>query len=161
MEILDNQYAETPGNESLRVTTEMKRDWLITSKWAIFFAVLGFIGVGIFVLALLFILPMMKMAMSLAGQSEIMEFFESAGILAAVVVLLLMGLIFFIHLFHYRFATGIQRAMQYESQESFENAWRNLKLHFRLFGIMIIAYMAFYLILLIYVGSMAASRSEF
>ena len=161
MEILDDQYADTPGSDGLQVTPEMKRNWLVTSKWAIFFAVLGFIGVGIFALTLIFILPMMKMMMNMAGQSELATLVDSAGIVAGLVMLLFLAIIFFIHFFHYRFAAGIQRAMRYDSQDAFESAWRNLRMHFRLFGIVIVLYLAFYVIVLMYVGSMAASQSEF
>lgn len=106
-------------------------------------------------------MPMMKMALTMTGQSELAGFMESAGVFFVIFMLLLVAVMFFIHFFHLRFATGIQRAIQYDSQDSFESAWRNLRNHFRLNGIITIAVLAIYAIALIFIGSMAASGPDF
>ncbi|MBV6442089.1 MAG: hypothetical protein DYG98_01945 [Haliscomenobacteraceae bacterium CHB4] len=161
MEILDNQYTQEAGDEGLQVTRNMKVHWLSTSKWAMFLAILGFIYTGLALLMTAFMMPMLKMAMTMGGQAELAELMESAGIVFVIVMVLAVGVMFFIHLYHLRFATNIQRAMQYESQDAFEAAWRNFRNYFRLNGIVTIAFIALYLIALIVIGGMAATRSEF
>ena len=68
---------------------------------------------------------------------------------------------FFLGFFHYRFANSIQQAMRTDDQTSFESAWRNLRYHFRLYGIMIIAYIAIYLIAIVFFVSMVSSAPDF
>lgn len=161
MEILDNQHAQEAGDAGLQVTRDMKINWLSTSKWAMFLAILGFIYTALAFLAMLFMMPMMKMAMTMSGQVELAQLIESAGAVFVVVMMLALAVMFFIHLFHLRFATNIQRAMQYESQDAFESAWRNFRNYFRLNGIITIAMIALYVIALIFIGSLAATQSEF
>lgn len=161
MEILDNQYTQDAGSEGLQVTRNMKINWLSTSKWAMFLAILGFIYVGFLLIAVAFMMPMMRTALSMTGQEELAGLIESAGIFFVLFMLLFAAVIFFIHLFHLRFSTGIKRALQYDDQDSFESAWRNLRNHFRLYGIVAIVTIATYIIALIFIGSMAASQPEF
>lgn len=161
MEIIDNQYTKESGKNGLQVTRDMKTNWVSTSKWAMFLAILGFIYTALMLVVVTVMMPMMRMALAMTGQSELAGLMESAGIAFMIFMLLILVVMFLIHFFHIRFATGIQRAVQYESQETFEAAWRNLRNHFRLNGIVVIAMIAVYVVALIYLGSMAASRADF
>lgn len=161
MEILDNQYTQEAGNDGLQVTRNMKDNWLSTSKWALFLSILGFIYLGLALLAVVFMMPMMRMAFAMSGQTELADLMESAGIAFVIFMLLVLGVWFMITLFHLRFSTGIKRAMQYDSQDEFESAWRSFRNYFRWNGITTIAMIAIYIIALIFIGSMAASRPEF
>ncbi len=161
MEILDNQYTQETGNEGLQVTRNMKTNWLTTSKWAMFLAILGFIYTALALVVVAFMMPMMQTALTMTGQSELAGLMESAGIVFVIFMLLVVAVMFFIHFFHLRFATGIQRAIQHDSQDAFESAWRNLRNHFRLNGIITIAVLAIYVIALIFIGSMAAAGPDF
>lgn len=146
METLDNQFVENTDNNTLQVTSDMKTNWLSTSKWAMFFAVLGFIGAGISLLSIGVILPMMRTMMALGGSPELAALVESAGALITIVLVIGTIATFFVSLFHMRFASRIQRAMQFDDQNAFESAWHNLRNHFRLYGILVIAYIVLYLI---------------
>jgi len=161
MEILDNQYAQEAGDDGLQVTRTMKTNWLSTSKWAMFLAILGFIYTGLALIAVAFMMPMLQTAMMMSGQRDLAALIESAGIIFVIVMLLALAVMFFVHLFHLRFSTGIQRAMQYDNQDSFESAWRNLRNYFRLNGIITIAFIVLYIIALIFIGSMAASGPQY
>lgn len=161
MEILDNQFAQEPGADGLQVTRNMKVNWLSTAKWAMFLTVITFIYLGFAVLAMFVVMPMMGTALAMSGQSELAGMIESAGAAFIIFALAVLGVMFMITLFQLRFSTGIQRAMQYDSQESFESAWRNLRNYFRWNGIITIAIIAIYVIALIFLGSMAASRPDF
>ncbi|GAB4495028.1 MAG: hypothetical protein OHK0019_22980 [Saprospiraceae bacterium] len=161
MEILDNQFAQEPGADGLQVTRNMKINWLSTAKWAMFLTVITFIYLGFAVLPMFVVMPMMGTALAMSGQSELAGMIESTGTVFIIFALAVLGVMFMITLFHLRFSTGIQRAIQYDSQEAFESAWRNLRNYFRWNGIITIAMIAIYVIALIFLGSMAASRPDF
>lgn len=161
MEIIDNQYTQDAGSDGLQVTRNMKANWLTTSKWAMFMAILGFIYVGLAIIAVAFMMPLMRMALAMSGQSELASLVESAGTLFVIVVLLVLAAMFFVHLFHFRFSTGIQRAMQYDNQDAFESAWRNFRNYFRLNGIITITVMVLYVIILIVVIGTAAGSDGY
>lgn len=163
MDILDNQYAKesTPGRDGLRVTRNMKINWLTTSKWVIFLSVLGFIFTALSLGITFFMMPMIRMALAMSGQSMLADMIESIGTAYIVFMLLMSAVAFFIYFFQLRFATGIQRAMRYDSQDSFEFAWRNLRNHLRLAGIVTIVMIALYIVMLVFLGSMAASQPDF
>ncbi len=161
MEILDNQFAQESGDDGLQVTRNMKVNWVSTAKWTMFLTVITFIYLGFAVLAMFVVMPMMGTALAMGGQSELAGMIESAGAAFIIFALLVLGVMFMITLFQLRFSTGIQRAMQYDSQEAFESAWRNLRNYFRWNGIITIAIIAIYVIALIFLGSMAASRPDF
>lgn len=160
MEISDNQYTETPGNAGLQPTRNMKVNWLSTSKWAMFLAIIGFIYIGLALLAVFFMMPMLRMALAMSGQSELAGIMESAGTVFVLFMLLVLAVMFFIHFFHLRFSNSIQRALQFDDQNAFEAAWRNLRLHFRLYGIFLIAYIAIYLIFIVFMLTMASSMGS-
>jgi hypothetical protein len=161
MDILDNQYSATPANSGLQVTRDMKTNWLTTSKWAMFFAILGFIVAGFSLLTLGSVMSSLDTMMTLLGQPETAMRLESMATFITVISVLGTAAAFFVSFFHFRFASGIQQAMRSDDQTSFETAWRNLRYHFRLNGILIITYLALYLIAIIFVASMAASGPDF
>lgn len=163
MDILDNQYAQesAPDQSGLQVTRDMKANWLTTSKWAIFLSVLGFIFTALSLGITFFMMPMIRMALAMSGQSMLANIIESVGTAYVVFMLLVSVVAFFIYYFQLRFASGLQRAMRYDSQDAFESAWRNLRNHLRLAGIITITMIAIYIIALIFLGSMAASQPDF
>ena len=161
MEILDNQFAQDSGKDGLQVTRNMKINWLSTSKWVMFLAILGFIFTGLMVLMASVMMPMLNMILTMSGQSALARQLEAAGTLFMVFMLLMVAVMFFIHYFHLRFANGLQRSMQYDSQVAFESAWRNLRNFFRINGIITIAMLVIYAVVLIFIGSMAASQPDF
>jgi hypothetical protein len=160
MEILDNQFTENTNEGGLQVTRDMKINWLSTSKWAMFLAVLGFIYAGITIIMAFAMGPMMTTMMTLGGQTEMAMLIESFGSLIIGLTVLAAAVTFFINLYQLRFSTNIQRSMQFDDQNAFEAAWRNLRLHFRLYGILLIAVIVLYVIAIIAVGSMAATGFE-
>lgn len=161
MEILDNQFAQDSGKDGLHVTRNMKTNWLSTSKWVMFLAILGFIFTGLMVLMASVMMPMLNMILTMSGQSALASQLEAAGALFMVFMLMMVAVMFFIHYFHLRFATGLQRSMQYDSQVAFESAWRNLRNFFRINGIITIVMLVIYALALIFIGSMAASQPDF
>jgi predicted PurR-regulated permease PerM len=64
---------------------------------------------------------------------------------------------FFINLYHLKFASQIQRAIKFSDQKAFENAWENLRNHFRIYGILTCVLILLYLVLVVAVVKTAAS----
>ncbi len=145
-------------NNGLRVTPGMENNWRITSKWAMFFAVLGFIGAGIYLLGAVAIIPVFKMMASMGTMPEpVAMMFGSFSWLFVLVYLLGVASMFFLAFFHLKFSNGINRAINFTDQNAFELAWRNLRNHFRLNGILIISVFVLYIVLIVVVLSMAGS----
>ncbi len=152
------------NNGGLRVTPGMETNWRITSKWAMFFAVLGFIGAGIYLLLAFAILPMLNMFSSMGVMpAPIANMIGSFAWIFVLFYLLALACVFFLSLFHLKFSNGITRAMNFTDQQAFTAAWRNFRNHFRLYGIMVIVFIALYIIMIIAVLTMVgtATSSQF
>ena len=137
-------------NNGLRVTSGMETNWRITSKWAMFFAVLGFIGAGIYLLGAIAIVPMIRMMASMGVIPEpVGSMVNSLSWVLVLFYLLMLASVFFLAFFHMKFSNGINRALNFTDQDAFVAAWRNFRNHYRLYGIMIIALFALYIIMII------------
>ncbi len=161
MEILDNQFSQEPGNGGLQVNQNMRRNWNSTGKWALFFAIFGFIITGLSLLSIGVVMPMMESMLTMSGNSEMAEFMNSAGSAIIGIMVVASIVLFFVHYFHLRFANGIQKAVRFDDQETFESSWRNMRYHFRLMGIIVIAYIVLYAVAIVYFMSTIATKSEF
>ena len=154
------------NNSDLRVTPGMETNWRITSKWAMFFAVMGFIMAGLYLLSAMAIIPALRM---MAAMGTIPEPVNSLiGSFSWVFVLLYLGAlacVFFLALYHLRFSNSINRALNFTDQNAFSTAWRNLRNHFRLYGILTITFIALYLIMLVavlvFVSKMADTGNNY
>lgn len=117
-----DQYAQMQLNE--------------TAKWAKFLAILGFIGSVIIALMALFMMGgMMDNAME--GSMG----FAGVGALLGFIYLVAGAIYFFISLFLYRFATGMQRALSSASQDEMNMALKNHKMVYKVVGIITIVYL--------------------
>lgn len=142
----------------LHPTPSMENYWRIISKWAMFFAVLGFIGAGLYLLGAMAIIPMLRMMSSMGAIPEpVASMLGSLSWLFVLIYLLGVASMFFLAFFHLKFSNGITRALNFADQAAFEMAWRNLRNHFRLNGILIIAGIVLYLVMIVVVVSVAGS----
>lgn len=152
MSILDDEYTQAvPGDESgLRMSSRLKATWVTTGKWAFFLSVLGFLGVGLFVLLLIAVGSVIKSYVGLlSAQYPAMRVIEPLLGYLTVIMIPVTALFFFIFFYHIRFAGTIQKALRYNDQELFTAAWRNLRNYFRIYGIVMILLIIFYLIVMI------------
>ncbi len=149
------------NNDNLRVTSGMENNWRITSKWAMFFAVLGFIGAGLYLLGAVAIVPVFRMMVATGALPEpISMLLGSMSWLFVLIYLLAVASMFFLSFFHLKFSNGINRAINFTDQNSFENAWRNLRNHFRLYGIIIIISFVLYIVLIAVAVSIGTSAVD-
>jgi hypothetical protein len=158
MSILDENIAQNPNSDgSIGVTSEMKRNWMATSKWAMFFAILGFIYIGLSLLMIGSMGNVIQMMMIMAGDNPILAAMAPMMSYITVITAIMLVVMFFVNFFHFRFATQIQHAINFTDQSSFDKSWLNLRNYFRTYGIATIAVMVFYVIMLAVIGSTLAT----
>ncbi|MCC6281004.1 MAG: hypothetical protein IT262_10410 [Saprospiraceae bacterium] len=149
------------SNNDLHPTAAMENYWRTTSKWAMFFAVLGFIGAGLYLLGAMAIIPMLRMMSSMGAIPEpVASMIGSFSWLFVLLYLLGVASMFFLAFFHLKFSNGISRALNFTDQNAFELAWRNLRNHFRLNGILIIVGIVLYIVMILVVVSLASSTLD-
>jgi len=123
-----------------------------TARWARFLAIVGFVISALIVIVAIF-----------AGSifsTTINQFGGSSATLGTsfIIVFYLIGAViyFFLSLFLYRFAVKMKQALESTGQEIFGESLMNLKMVYRLLGILTIIYLSF-LALAIIVGIGAAA----
>lgn len=159
MEILDNQFAQDPGdNTGLHVTRAMRYNWRSTAKWALFLAIVGLVIAGLSLLALGAMIPMMTNMMEMAGNEAAAELFRSSGSYISILAGMATIATIVVHYFHLRFATDMQNALQFNDQDKFESSWRHLRYYFRVLGILTISYIALYIVVLIFMASFISGK---
>ncbi len=147
-ETLDGNYAP---DASLNLTPEIKKFLKETAKWAKFIAIVGFISIGIMVIAAFSIGTIMSMMMSQVADDIPMAippmFFT--------VIYLVLALISFFPIYYlYKFAANMQLALKREDDIALNESFRNLKAHYKFYGILLAIFLGFYaLIILLSIGS--------
>ncbi len=146
-------------NQNL-LTPELNVDYLAvthlkeTARWAKFLAIVGFVFCLIIVIVAIFsgsFLSNMSGGLGSTGPQSLM----GAGVMAAIYIVV--GVIYFVlSLFLYRFAGKMQVALQATDQDSFNAALYNLKLVYRISGIIVLVYLAFVALAMVFGIGMAA-----
>ena len=156
MEYLDQNLSETtPPADEIQATRSMRQQWYTISRWALFFAIVGFIMTGILLLAigsLPSLLPLMEYAM---GESPMTEAFRSMGVIFIGLIILAIAIQLLLNYWQLRFANQMKRAISFTDQEAFESSWLNLRNFFRAIGIMTLVGMFLFLGLLAMVYAMS------
>ncbi|UMY65235.1 MULTISPECIES: DUF5362 family protein [unclassified Flavobacterium] len=112
----------------------------VTGKWALFLSIIGFIGVGFFLLAALAMFSMGSFGGGLFG-----------GVGGAVIgaVYVVFAAIFFFPLFYlFQFSSRIKRAFEENDSVVLNDALGSLKTHYKLAGIFTIVFIALYIVLI-------------
>ena len=136
---------------SLAIDHEGKGYLFTAGKWARFLGILGFIAVAIIALLCVFA----GTATLIMGHSSSTGFSISAGAGALEILPLLpiMILYFFVSYFLYQFGTNIKNGIAVNDTLFATKAFRNLKSHFKLIGIIAIIVIVFYIGAFIIAGS--------
>lgn len=128
-----------------------------TRKWANFLAIVGFISCGFLVLIALFLGSLMAIMPSYDDTLGLEAF--GSGIVTAI-YLVLAGVGFLIYLYLYRFSDKLKKAINSGDSSELEESFKNLKLYYKLNGIIIIAVLGIY-VLAIIIGIVAAAALSF
>lgn len=145
------------NQSSLQITAAAKFYWKASASWAKFFAILGFVFLGIYLLSIFSIGESFRTLAMLSGEPSMANLMEqSTGVMVGIFVLMMVPS-FFMYLFHWRFANQVREAVDNTDQVQFTNAWRNFRNHYRVFGIMAIIGVAFWLVFIIAAAAAASS----
>ena len=130
--LMDNSF------EDMRITDRMKSMIAEIAKWAKLLSIIGFIGIGLMVIAGLFAGSMLASMSSMGGGPAM------GGGFFTVIYLLVAALYFFPILYLYQFATGAQKALASGSESDIEMAFDSLRKHYRFLGILMIVILSIY-----------------
>lgn len=138
---------QQPGE--LNVTSQAKDGLKTAATWSMGIAIMGFIGMGIMVLAGFAMLGMSVFM----GDSIPTGNFPFPFWIFSIFYLAIAALYFFPLLYLYQFSSKMKRALYYDEQQTFTDSCVSLGKHYKFLGIMIIALFGLYFILII--GMMA------
>lgn len=117
-------------------------------KWAMFFAVLGFIFIGLGIISMI--------GFSFFGFSEVLQTQQMPNQMPLtalksmniIVTLVFIAIYFFPVLYMYRFSVRTKKAIMEKSSDSFELAVQALNSHFQFVGILAIIFLVIYVFLI-------------
>ncbi|CAM3681240.1 DUF5362 domain-containing protein [Mucilaginibacter galii] len=161
---MEENFTETthplPEPEKGLVLSEEALYYLQTAaKWAKFLAILGFIGCVIMVLVGLFAGSIFSKMGTVSAYPSVMS--QSAGAFMSVFYIAFALLYFFPSLYLYQFAKFAQNALLFSSSQDITLAMGKLKSFFKFVGILIIAILSLYLLIVIGVFVMMGTYSAF
>jgi hypothetical protein len=147
-------------NKKIEISPESLGYLNTTRKWTMFFAILGFIFLGLMlIIGLLAGSLLSGLTSGLSGSSgmEGMEGAKAAGGIASVlvfIVILIFAVIYFFPLLYLlRFSKHTANAVANLDSNEMQLAFKNLKSYWKYIGILIIIVLALYLIIFIIAGS--------
>ena len=138
METLDNNLS---NGENLIINGQIKSHLLETAKWGRMLAIIGFVGLGLMIIFLIF-----GVSMSTGGSA-----IGSAMTGAYIFFALFMLIYLFPLLYLYKGSVAYIRALNSDNQEELEAGFENYKSLFKFIGIFTIIVFGLYLI--IFLGS--------
>ncbi len=141
--IPENTTSETTESR-LEITTNIQQDLHSAGKWSQFLAIMGFIGVGFMVLGGITI----SIIFAFIPGSE-MNIFPFPAFLFGLLYLILAVVYFFPVLYLYRFSESLKMAIHQKKQAHLVNATKNLRAHYKTFGIIVIVILCLYPIFII------------
>lgn len=146
-DILDQGYNASLNQSGL--SSEDKGYLDTAAKWAKFLGIMGFIFTGLIVLAALFMFSLgSSLGSAFGGNSPISGGMLGFGVGALYIILAVPY--FFISLYMYRFATKTQTALYSSNDVALTEAFKNLRNFFRLMGILMVAILVLYLVVVLF-----------
>jgi uncharacterized membrane protein YjgN (DUF898 family) len=156
----------TLENRKIEIDQESLGYLETTRKWTMFFAILGFIFLGIMLLVGLLAGSFMSAFSSKMSGVEGMEGMEGvkaaggiAGIFIFIFLLIFAVIYFFPLLFLLRYSNHTKKAVATLDANEMRLGIKNMKMYWKYIGILVIVVLAFYLLILIFAGSSLALLS--
>lgn len=146
--------------QNLEITQVTKSIFLETAKWAKFLAILGFIGIGIMIIAGFFMGAIMSSFGAMSEFSGTPNPFGMIGGAFFVILYLFIALIYYFPIkYLYDFSTKVKKAFEVQDQMLFNEAILKLKSHYKYIGIVMIIVFSLYILMIIFtiIGGIAAA----
>lgn len=142
---------DNPSNESglfnFGIDEEAKGYLLDTARWTKFLAIVGFVCIGILILAGAFMSSILGSFSRQIGSSATIP----GGIM--VVVYIVIGVLYFFPTYYlFKFSTQVKPALLTANQSGFNHALSNLRNAFRFIGILTLIILCFYALAFIIAG---------
>ncbi|HEX5743607.1 MAG TPA: DUF5362 family protein [Flavobacteriaceae bacterium] len=133
---METNYTEqSPKIELLQETIQNLNE---TRKWTNFLSIMGFIFIGLMILIAFAVSSMMS---TMAESESALPF---SGTVLGFVYLIIAFIYFFPILYLYRFSKYTKKALETQNSNDLNEAFKNLKSHYRFMGIITIVMIALY-----------------
>jgi hypothetical protein len=147
---VENPMEETLQTGRLELGPESLKYLNTTRKWTMFFAILGFIFLGMMIIAGVAAGAFLSIFDQSPTGAEIPKWLFAA-IMAAFAVL------YFFPIFYlFRFSTFMRNAVQNYSSDDLRKAFKNLKAYFVYLGVLVIIVLALYFVAIVVAGASMA-----
>lgn len=133
-EMLDNSTSHVAS-----ISVESKSFLIESAKWGRFLAIVGFVMLGIMVIASLFMIGAAASIRGMGGQAAMM----------GIIYLVMVALYFFPTFYLFKFSTKIKAGLTGGSQDDTTEGFQNLKSMFKFMGILMIVVLSFYALMLL------------
>lgn len=139
---------ETPsGDRKIEIGPEILNNLNSTRKWTMFLSVLGFIFLGLLIVAGLATSLFLTAFKTSEANLGIPESFM-------LIIFIVVGAIYFFPVFFlFRFSRNTRDAIQNLDQQKLTKGFRNLRLYFTYIGIMVILVLSIYVVALLFAGA--------
>lgn len=151
MENTENLLPEYSAKPKFKQTKATEKDWLEIGRWSRFFAIYGFIYLGVNLIGLIYISVMLAPYLNSPLFQLPPSLLWSFGILLLIVI----GGLVTVYLgsrHHLQYAQDIKRALAFGDQALLTSAWKHLKGAWKVYGIYTIIIVSFYFTFLTAIG---------
>lgn len=154
-EIVDTSEESKVEEFELQLNESAKGFLKEAAKWAYFLSILGYIGIGLIVLAAIFAGTLFGFIGNMMPLEQMGMFSSAFGIFITVVYLLIAALYFFPIYYLNRFASNLRAAFRDNDSETLAKSFEYLKSHYKFIGILAVIMLCFYA--LIFAGVIIAA----
>lgn len=144
---MENLEPNMNQNPSVGLNDYMKGYILEIAKWAKFLSIIGFVGIGLMVLAAL---AMMVAGATLSSfSSDYSRNPVGAGVIGVIYIIMAV-LYFFPVLYLFKSAVGLKNGIINNDEMTLTDGFQNLKSHYKFIGIMMIVVLSLYALLFLF-----------
>lgn len=137
-------------SNDLSLTTGSKMFLKESAGWTKFISIVGFVFLGLLVIVALFAGSLIGAAMESSGMAMMGGAFITALYLA-------MAVLYFFPIYYlFQFSSKMKAALREQSSDLLQQAFENLKSHYKFMGIFLIIVLGLYAIVLVFAGLGAA-----
>lgn len=138
--ILDENF----GDGDLKISSISTKYLQETAKWSKFISIIGFVGIGLMVLAAL---GMIIFGSTLGSGYRNAYQSQSPFAIGAIVYIILAVLYYFPISYLFKFSTSMKKALEKTDNITMDKAFENLKSHYKFLGIMMIVILSLYILI--------------
>ncbi len=140
METTETSSFESFENSSLSINSILFLKE--TGKWAKFLSIVGFVSMGIMIIAALFASTLPNTIPGLEN-----TLMSSAGLISSLYVLMA-AIYFFPFYYLFQFSNKINKAFKLKDNRLLEDSFKNLKSHYKFIGVFTLIFILFYIVLI-------------